>query len=63
MSQIEHTILKSWPALKGDLIDFLSDTDAWIISELKAAHGSKDWESVLKIIDVMEMVHNMSHSH
>ena len=63
MSQIECTILESWPALKDDLKGFLSDTDAWIISELRQAHGSKDWERVLKIIEVMEMVHNMSHSH
>ena len=63
MSQIELTILESWPDLKDDLKDFLSDTDDWIISALKEAHKAKDWDKVLKIIDVMEMVHNMSHSH
>ena len=63
MSQMENTILESWPALKDDLTGFLSDTDAWIISELKEAHGLKDWERVLKLIDVMEMVHNLSHCH
>lgn len=63
MSQMEQKILETWPSLKDDLKGFLSDTDAWIISELKEAHGSKDWERVLKIIDIMEMVHNMSHSH
>ena len=63
MSQIEYTILESWPALKEDLRNFLSDTDAWVISELKNAHEARDWEEVLKVIDVMELVHNMSHSH
>ncbi len=63
MSQIEYTILESWPALKEDLRNFLSDTDAWVISELKKAHEARDWEEVLKVIDVMELVHNMSHSH
>jgi len=63
MSQIEQTILESWPALKDDLTNFLADTDAWIISALKEAHNTKDWGKVLKIVDVMEMVHNMSHSH
>ena len=63
MSQIEYTILESWPALKEDLRNFLSDTDAWVISELKKAHEARGWEEVLKVIDVMELVHNMSHSH
>ncbi len=63
MAEIKYTILESWPALKEDLESFLSDTDAWIISELKKANEAKDWETVLKLIDVMELVHNMSHSH
>ena len=63
MSEIKYTILESWPALKEDLGSFLSDTDAWIISELKKAHEAHDWETVLKVIEVMELVHNMSHSH
>ena len=63
MSEMRYTILESWPALKDDLGSFLSDTDAWAISELKKAHEAKDWGSVLKIIDVMESLHNMSHSH
>ncbi len=63
MSQIKYTILESWPALKEDLTGFLSDTDAWVITELKKAHGAKDWEKVLKLIDIMELLHNMSHSH
>ena len=63
MSQTEYTILGSWPALKHDLQSFLSDTDSWIISELKKARETSDWEKVTNLIDVMELVHNMSHSH
>ena len=63
MSQIKCTILESWPALKEDLEDFLSDTDSWAISELKQAHEGKDWPKVAKIIDVMDVLHNISHSH
>jgi hypothetical protein len=63
MSEIKHTILESWPALQDDLEGFLSDTDAWIISELKKAHQAKDWGNICKVIEVMEMVHNMSHEH
>lgn len=63
MSQIKYTILESWPELKDDLESFLSDTDAWIISELKKARAAKDWKTVGSIIDVMELVHDMSHSH
>ncbi len=63
MSQTEYRILESWPALKEDLHQFLSDTDAWVISELKRASEAKDWEEVLKIVDIMELVHDMSHTH
>jgi hypothetical protein len=42
MSNIEYTILESWPMLKEDLISFLSDTDAWVITELKKACETKD---------------------
>ena len=63
MPKTKHTILESWPALKEDLGNFLADTDAWIISELKSAHQAKDWEPVSKIIDVMDFLHNMHHSH
>ena len=63
MSEMKYTILESWPMLKEDLESFLSDTDAWIISELKKASEANDWESVLKVIDVMESVHNINHSH
>ena len=63
MSEMERGILEAWPALKEDLEKFLSDTDAWIISELKNAHKIGDWRAVSKIIEVMEFVHNMHHSH
>ena len=63
MSEEKDTILASWPMLKEDLESFLSDTDAWIISELKKANKAHDWKSVLKVIDVMESVHNINHSH
>ena len=63
MSETKYTILESWPMLKEDLESFLSDTDAWIISELKKASKAHDWKSVLKVIDVMESVHNINHSH
>jgi hypothetical protein len=63
MSEMKYTILESWPALKEDLGSFLSDTDGWVISKLKEAHEAQDWGSVLNIIDVMELLHNMSHSH
>jgi len=63
MTEAKQTILESWPALKDDLEDFLTDTDAWIILKLKEAHEAQDWETVLKIIDVMETVHDMAHTH
>ncbi|MFC1897893.1 hypothetical protein ACFLX8_04975 [Chloroflexota bacterium] len=63
MSEQKYTILESWPALKEDLEGFLSDTDAWIISELKKARTAKDWRTVGSIIEVMEFVHNLNHSH
>jgi hypothetical protein len=63
MSEAKYTILESWPKLKEDLESFLSDTDAWIISELKKARTAKDWEVISKVIEVMEFVHNLHHSH
>ncbi len=63
MSNIEYTILESWPMLKEDLISFLSDTDAWIITELGRACEGKDWGRISKVIDVMDSLHNLSHSH
>jgi hypothetical protein len=63
MSQTNYTILESWPELKDDLQSFLSDTDAWVISELKKSLKAEDWKKVLNVIDIMELLHNMSHSH
>jgi len=60
---MKNTLLEFWPELKNDLENFLADTDAWIITELKNARQAKDWESIRKIIEVMELVHNMSHEH
>jgi hypothetical protein len=63
MSDDEYTILESWPMLKEDLISFLSDTDALVITELKKACQTKDWGKISNIIDVMDSIHNLSHSH
>lgn len=63
MPETKYTILESWPAIKEDLERFLSDTDAWVISELKEAHEVKDWVKVLNVTGVMELLHNMSPSH
>ena len=63
MSNIEYTILESWPMLKEDLIRFLSDTDAWVIAELKKACGTQDWNKIRNVIDMMDSIHNLSHSH
>ena len=63
MSELKYTILESWPALKEDLSSFLSDTDAWVISELKKAREVKDWNTLDKLIQVMEFVHDMNHEH
>jgi hypothetical protein len=49
--------------LKEDLISFLSDTDAWVIAELKKASKMKDWGRINNLVDVMEAVHNLQHSH
>ena len=63
MSNVEHTILGSWPMLKEDLVSFLSDTDAWVIAELKKAYAAENWDRIGNIIDVMDSVHSLSHSH
>jgi hypothetical protein len=63
MSNKEYTILESWPMLKEDLINFLSDTDAWVITELRKAYQAKDWGRISNIIDVMDSVYNLPHSH
>jgi len=48
--------------LKEDLVSFLTDTDAWVIAELKKARAAKDWDKISNVIDVMGAVHNLSHS-
>ena len=58
MSENKYTIIESWPALKKDLESFLSDTDAWIISELKKARTAQDWKAISKVIEIMEFLHN-----
>ena len=63
MPDNERTILESWPMLKEDLLSFLGDTDAWVITELKKACQTKDWGRISNIIDVMDSIHNLSHSH
>ncbi len=60
---MKQTILETWPQLKDDLAGFLTDTDAWVIAELKKARDTKDWDAVGKLLEVMDFVHNMSHSH
>jgi hypothetical protein len=63
MAESKYTIVESWPALRADLVSFLSDTDAWIIAELRDALQDKDWDKILKVVEIMEAVHNLSHSH
>ena len=63
MTDIKHTIIESWPKLKEDLLSFLTDTDAWAIDELKKAYQNKKWDDVNNIIDIMESIHSLSHSH
>jgi hypothetical protein len=63
MSEMKYKIMESWPMIKEDLMSFLSDTDAWLIAELKDAHKAKDWGKIDNVIDVMESVHTLSHSH
>ncbi len=57
------TIIESWPAVKADLMNMLSDTDAWTIAELKKAHKAKDWKAIDKIINVMDSIHELQHQH
>ena len=63
MTLVKNTIVESWPAIKEDLKSFITDTDAWIIFELKGAYETRDWNKVEKILDVMDIVHNLSHGH
>ena len=61
MSEMKRTTLELWPELKEDLESFLSNTDTWMISELKTAYQAKDWKATIKLIGVMESVHNLNH--
>ncbi len=63
MSDRKQTILESWPMLKEDLVSFVSDTDAWVVAELKKASEAEDWRRVSSVIDLMDTLHNLSHSH
>ena len=63
MSEMKYKIMESWPMIKEDLISFISDTDAWLIAELKDARKAKDWGKINNVIDIMESVHTLSHSH
>jgi hypothetical protein len=59
----EKTIIESWPAVKTDLLNMLSDTDAWTIAELKNARKAKDWKAIDKLISVMDSLHELQHQH
>ena len=59
----KDTIVESWPGLRQDLITFLSDTDSWIIAELRKGLKAKDWSRITKVVEIMESMHNLSHSH
>jgi len=63
MSDRKQTILESWPMLKEDLVSFVSDTDAWVVAELKKAVATEDWRRVSSVIDLMDSLQNLSHSH
>ena len=63
MSENIHTIINSWPYLQDDLGAFLSDTDAWVITHLRNAYETKNWDAVGKLLEIMDFVHNLSHSH
>ena len=59
----KRTIITSWPNIKDDLGSFLSDTDAWVITQLRDAYKTKDWDAVNTLLEIMDFVHNLSHSH
>ena len=63
MSVVKRNLIDSWPQLKDDLGTFLSDTDAWVITQLRSAYQAKDWETVSTLLEIMEFVHSLSHSH
>lgn len=60
---VKRNLIDSWPQLKDDLGTFLSDTDAWVITQLRSAYQAKDWETVSTLLEIMEFVHSLSHSH
>jgi len=62
MAENKSKILEFWPAIRDDLRNFLSDTDAWIIAEIKKAQEAEDWERVLKLIDMMSTIHTRPRS-
>ena len=63
MSVDKQNIIDSWPQLKDDLGTFLSDTDEWVITQLRSAYETRDWEAVSTLLEIMDFVHNLSHSH
>jgi len=63
LTEKKQTIITSWPQIKDDLGIFLSDTDAWMITQLRDAYKTKDWEAVKTLLEIMDFVHNISHSH
>lgn len=63
MANKKITILESWPGIKADLLELLSDTDAWIIARLKETHKTKKQAELAKIIDLMDSLHGLSHPH
>lgn len=63
MTGNKQTIVTSWPQIKDDLGTFLSDTDAWVITQLRDACKTKDWDAVNTLLEIMDFVHNLSHSH
>lgn len=63
MASTEHSIIGYWPALKTDLTRLISDTDAWVIAEIKKAYENKDWDRIGKVIEVMDLIHDLSHGH
>lgn len=63
MSEEKHTVVNSWPEIKDDLHSFLADTDAWAINELKKARKGRDWPAVDTVVEIMELLHSISHAH
>ena len=59
----EKTVIESWPMVKTDLMNMLTDTDAWTIAELKKARKAKDWKAIDKLINIMDSLHNLAHNH